>query len=211
MRGRGATGLILLVALSLACAGRGERLPAGPDAGPLVGLYKARLEEDGGRSERFRLLLFAAKPDRIHGEVLSPVGGPVLIFDGGAGKIAVTLVRDRVAFAGPAGPEVLEKLIGVPVRLEELVESLLSGGGHDETRTVLREPAGREGLPERFEIRAGGRSLRLQLKRLRALQRRDGGVGTGDPPAGMELLPLERFEPLREWEREAAAAGGEGR
>jgi len=148
------------------------------------------------------MLLFAATPDRIHGEVLSPVGGTVLVFDGGAGKIAVTLVRDRVAFAGLAGPEVLEKLIGVPVRLEDLVQSLLHGeagaGGHE----VAREPVGRPGLPERYEISAAGRSLQLQLKRLQRLDRPAAGLGTGEPPPGLELLPLERLEPLRDWDRD---------
>lgn len=183
-------------------------VPAEPGAGPAVGLYKARLEETGGRSEKFRLLLFAAAPDRLHGEVLTPVGGTALVFDAGAGRIAITLVRDRVAFAGVAGPEIFEKLIGVPVRLEQLVESLLSGGSGGGGVTVVREPAGREGLPERFEIAAGGRSLELQLKRVRALDRRDGGLGTGEPPDGLELLPLERFEPLRAWEQESEAPGG---
>lgn len=208
MSGRGSAWLVLALALSLACAGRGNRLPAGPGAGPMVGLYKARLEESAGRSERFRLLLFAAPPDRIHGEVLTPVGGTALIFDGGGGRIAVTLVRDRVAFAGPAGPEVIEKLVGVPVGLEELVESLLSGSRPAGASVVLREPGGREGLPERFEISAGERSLQLQLKKMRNLGRPDGGLGTGEPPEGMELLPLDRFEPLREWEAEGEASGG---
>jgi hypothetical protein len=185
-------------------------VPAEPGAGPVVGLYKARLEEAGGRSEKFRLLLFAAAPDRIHGEVLTPVGGTALVFDAGAGRIAITLVRDRVAFAGPAGPDVFEKLIGVPVRLERLVDSLLTGRSYGGGPTVAREPAGREGLPERFEISAGGRRLELQLKRVRALDRRDGGLGTGDPPAGLELLPLDRFEPIRAWEQESEEPGGPG-
>ena len=204
-----AVGLVLLLALGLAaCAGRREPAQAGPGAGPVFGLYRARLEEPGGRSEKFRLLLFAAAPDRIHGEVLSPMGSTALIFDGGGGKVAITLVRDRVAFAGPAGPDVFEKLIGVPVSLEELVESLLTGDGAGEHR-VVREPAGSEGLPEFYEISAGGRSLQLQLKRLRSLEGWGGGLGTGEPSGDLELLPLERFQPLREWEREGQAEQGE--
>lgn len=174
----------------------------------MFGLYRARLEDAGGRSERFRLLLFAAAPDRIHGEVLSPMGTTALIFDGGGGRIAITLVRDRIAYAGTAGPEVFEKLIGVPVRLEDLVESLLTGGGGGAQR-VVREPAEREGLPELYEISAGGRSLELQLKRLRSLDRWSGGLGTGEPPGELEPLPLERFQPLREWDREDEAQQGQ--
>jgi hypothetical protein len=173
-----------------------------------VGLYKARLDDADGRSERFRLLLFAAEPDRIHGEVLTPVGGTALIFDGGDGRIAITLVRERVAFAGRAEPEAIEKLIGVRVPLGELVHGLLHGLTAHDGPTVVREPAGREGLPELFEISAGERSLRLQLKRLRALDRGHETLGTGQPPAGLELLPLERFEPLRQWEEEAEPREG---
>ena len=77
-------GLVLVLALSLAaCAGRRVPVSSVQDAGPAFGLYRARLEEAGGQSERFRLLLFAAAPDRIHGEVLSPMGTTALIFDGG--------------------------------------------------------------------------------------------------------------------------------
>jgi hypothetical protein len=175
----------------------------------VVGLYRARLAEADGRSEKFRLLLFAAPPDRIHGEVLTPVGGTVLIFDGGGGRIAITLVRDRVAFAGPAGPDVIEKLIGVPVRLEDLVDGLLTGAPPSASFELLREAEVGEALPERFEISSGGRSLELQRRRLRVLDRPEGGLGTGEPPPGLELLPLERFEPLREWEQPSEAAGVE--
>lgn len=201
--------LVLFLALSLAaCAARRDLVPAGAEDGPRVGLYRARLEETGGRSEKFRMLLFAAPPDRIHGEVLSPVGGTVFVFDGGAGRIAITLVRDGVAFVGDAGPEVLEKLIGVPVRLEDLVQSLLFDEGGGGAHAVAREPRGSSGLPERYAISAGGRSLQLQLKRLQVLKRPGAGLGTGEPPPGLELLPLERLEPLREWDQVEAGETG---
>jgi hypothetical protein len=187
---------LIVLAFGLACAVRGDKVVSTPGGGPVVGLYRARLSAGEGRSEKFKMLLFAAPPDRIHGEVLSPVGSTLLVFDGGAGKIAITLVRERVVFAGSAGPEAIEKLIGVPVGLEALVASLLSGAVQDPGHTVVREPEGREGLPERYEIAAGGRALQLQLKRLRGLGGRAASLGTGDPPPGFDLLPLEQFEPL---------------
>ena len=90
------------------CGGSSVAVGSG-EAGP-VGLYRARLEHPDGSSDRFKLLLHAALPDRLHGEVLAPVGGTVLIFDGGGGRMAVTFVRDRVSFVGPASPANLEKL-----------------------------------------------------------------------------------------------------
>jgi hypothetical protein len=166
-------------------------------AGPTVGVYRARLDDGEGRPQKFKLLLFAAPPDRLHGEVLSPTGNTVLIFDGGDGRMAVTFVRDRVAYVGPAGSEALDKLVGVPLTLEELVRGLLEGARGGEPYTLVRL-AQEPGLPQSLEIVAEGRSLALQLKRLRPLSAPAEGLGTGRPPDGMEQLPLERLEPIRD-------------
>jgi hypothetical protein len=198
--------LIAITGLSwLGCAARGGRLQDGPETGPTFGLYRARLTDAEGQVEKFRLLLFAASPDRLHGEVLSPTGNTVLIFDGGQGRIAVTFVRDRVAYVGPAGAEALDKLVGVPLTLDEMVRGLLEGARGGEPYSIVREPD-EAGLPQSIEIRAEGRSLGLQLKRLRPLQAPPEGLGTGNPPEGMELLPLDRLEPIRHTEPPA----GEG-
>ena len=187
---------LALGALLCACAGRDSGVSDVPVTGPVVGHYRARLDNGAGVTERFKLLLYAARPDRLHGEVLSPTGGTVLIFDGGDGRIAVTFVRDRVSYVGSAGRDALEKLVGIPLTLEEMVRGLLSGPTGDETYSLLREPD-REGLPESLEIRAQGRTLSLQLKRLRALRSAEESLGTGIPPRGMDPRPLDRLEPLQ--------------
>jgi hypothetical protein len=167
-----------------------------PEGVPAVGAYRAQLEDEEGGTERFRLLLFAAPPDRLHGEVLAPTGGTVLIFDGGDGRIAVTFVRDRVSYVGPASAEALEKLVGVPLTLEEMVRGLLSGPTGDEPYIVNRE-AERPGLPQSLEIRSRGRTLALRLKRMRPLTTSADSLGTGVPPEGMEAYPLDQLEPLQ--------------
>jgi hypothetical protein len=198
--------LLLLVLLSAlcACAGRSPGFGDAAEAGP-VGLYRARLEHPDGSSDRFKLLLYAALPDRLHGEVLAPVGGTVLIFDGGEGRMAVTFVRDRVSYVGPASPGNMEKLIAIPLELEALVRALLEGEEVGGGLAVVREPDG-EGLPRRLELFSGDRGLRLELKRYRPLRAPAEALGTGRPPDGMEVHPLEQLEPI-EYVAEGARRG----
>ncbi|NIS29847.1 MAG: hypothetical protein GWN07_06540 [Actinobacteria bacterium] len=164
-----------------------------------MGLYKVRLEESGERTRRFKILLFAESPDRLHGEILSPVGSTVMIFDSGAGRLAVTFVRDREAYVGTADPAAMEAVFGLRMTLGQLVGGLLTGeGGTDELRMV-RE-ASVDGLPDRLELSSGPRTLTLDLRRRLALRERPGGVGTGRPPEGMTERPLDelRLHPLPE-------------
>ena len=55
-----------------------------------------------------------------------------------------------------------------------------------------------------MEILAEGRSLELRLKRLRPLKSPSEGLGTGRPPDGMEILPLDQLEPIRRYEAAAS-------
>ncbi len=88
----------LLVA---ACAGRQSAAPETVWEPATAALYKARVGgAEGARPRRFRLLLFAELPDRLHGEVISPLGRTEMIADAGGGRISVLFVRDRVAFVG---------------------------------------------------------------------------------------------------------------
>lgn len=197
--------LILLAALLTACAQRGIEGSGAGDSGP-VGLYRARLEHPDGSSDRFKLLLYARLPDRLHGEVLSPVGGTVLIFDGGGDRLAVTYVRDRVTFAGQSSPEAIEKLIGIPITLQGLVRGLLTGEGVGEEMTLVREPQA-PGLPQRLEVGFHDRALRLELKRYRPLRGEEEALGSGEAPTGMELRPLDLLVAV---DYATAEGGGEG-
>ena len=195
---------ISLIACLLAAACAGQRAwRATPDR-PVMGLYKGRLEQPSGDSHRFRLLLFAELPDRMHGELLSPLGSPQMIVDGGAGELAITLVRRGLSYVGRSDPDVMEGLVGVRLTLEGLVRAVLegqvSGGGHQ----VSRSGEERRGLPERLEIRSAGSRLTLELKQLLPVRAPAGELGTGRPPEGMELRPLDELD------REGRPLSGKG-
>lgn len=185
--------LLIAVSLSPACRGRRVRGPEALDATRSVGLYKARYLEEGERSRRFRLLLFAAAPDRLHGEVISPVGTTELIVDAGDGRIAVTPVDERVSFVGPAEAAVFEVLFGIPVELSDLVAAILEGRDPGGGVTMTREPSA-PGLPSRLEIAHAGRVLSLELRREQPLAA-DARLGRGESPAGMEIRPLDELDP----------------
>jgi hypothetical protein len=179
----------------VSCAGRTRPTTQRPQ-GDVAGLYKVRLEAVGQKTRRFRLLLFAELPDRFHGEVLTPLGATVMILDGGENRLAVTLVRERVAFVGDSGPDNLRRLFGLELSLAELVRGLLTGEAGELEVEVRRESSLSEGLPQRLEIVStveSGRRMTLELKRLRRLDVAPGSLGTGEPPPGLELRPLEEL------------------
>jgi hypothetical protein len=146
------------------------------------------------RSRKFRLLLFAEHPDRLHGEVLSAVGTTEMIVDAGGGRMSVAFTRDRLAYVGEADPESMEKIMGIGIPLAAVVQSILTGAPGDGGYEVLRTPATGEGLPRELEIGAAGGRLILKLKRLRPAPSSPGVLGTGTPPEGMTVLPLEELK-----------------
>jgi hypothetical protein len=188
-----ASGLLAAIAL-LSCAG-GRRGPStGLPTAEAVGLYRATVVDGEGRAKKFRLLLFAAHPDRLHGEVLSAVGTTEMIVDAGSGRMSVAFTRERLAYVGEAEPEALEKIMGVGLPLAAVVQRLLTGAPGDGDYEVLRTPATGEGLPRALEIGAAGGRLVLKLKRLRPSPSRPANLGTGTPPDGMTVLPLDELE-----------------
>jgi hypothetical protein len=199
--------LLLTLGLVAGCATRAPVLKGVPAFELPVAVYRAKLHDpvDGGR--RFRLWLYASLPDRLHGEILSPVGTTEVIVDAGAGRMAVAFVRDRVAFVGGADPDVLEGLLGVRVGLEELVRALLIAGEGPRGYRVERAPGAAGGLPERIRFESDGRVLELELKRRQALPDKAPELGLGVAPAGMTEHPLEQLDAaaLRE-----PGAGGSG-
>jgi hypothetical protein len=164
-----------------------------PTGGAEVGVYKARLEPAEGKPRRFRLLLFAMLPDRIHGEVVSPLGSTVLIFDGGGGQLSVTFVRDRIAFVGPADGAALEAVLGLDLPLEELVRGLLLGELTDPRHRIVRTSSRDPGLPDALEISGERQLLQLRLKKRQPLRSSEAELGRGEPPPGMERRPLSEL------------------
>jgi len=168
-----------------------------PD-GAVVGHYRGRVETDEGETRKFRVVLFAELPDRIHAEVIGPLGSTQLILDGGDGALAVTAVRRGLAWVGPSRPEALAAIVGVPLSLEQLVRALLIGEIVCDDCRVLRTGRSLGTLPEQFEVRLAGNLLSLELKRLRALERGADELGRGRPPDGVSVHPLAEIDLIDE-------------
>jgi hypothetical protein len=192
---------LLLCALSasisfLSCAGSVRIPTADIQAGRVTAIYRVQIDDGESGSRKFRLLLFASLPDRLHAEALSAVGTTELIVDGGGDRISIAVVREKIAYVGDAGPESMKKLLGLELSLEELVRILLTGEREGVAVDMERIPERGGGLPRLLEISAEGRSAHFRLKRLRPLPARPELLGTGTPPARMKTLPLDELDRL---------------
>jgi len=186
----------LCVGLTLFLAACSRRQPQiEPSAPPAleIGLYRATLNSEGEKQRRFRLLLFAELPDRLHGEALTPTSSTVLIVDAGDRRMAISLVRDQVAYVGPAEADSLSRILGVRVELDELVATLLGAGDPPAGHRIERQPEGQTGLPQRFTVTGPEGSLELELKKRRPFRGDPNTLGKGEPPEGFELRPLAEF------------------
>jgi hypothetical protein len=187
---------LLAAACLLSCAGGGKIPTSDLGAEIVTGVYRVVLQGEETESRKFRLLLFAAQPDRLHAEVLSAVGSTELILDGGGGRISVALIRDRIAYVGDDDPETMEKVLGVSLSLEELVRILLTGEDGGGRFEMERIPERGVGLPQRLKISSGGKSAEFQLKRMRPMRTRSDLLGTGAPPERMKVLPLDELDAI---------------
>ncbi|NIM01539.1 MAG: hypothetical protein GTN89_11940 [Acidobacteria bacterium] len=192
---RWTVGVLAAVLFLHGCGPR--KLSRDPAAGPQAAVYRARF--DPGPSERarkFRLLVFAAEPDRLHGEILSAVGTTELVLDAGGGQVSVFFVRDRTAYVGAADADVLEALTGVRVSVGDFVQALLGhvpaapGGAPQWSLDRTGRP-----YPDRIGLKDGERSFELQIKRVRAIRADPATLGTGQPPDGALRRPLEDLDP----------------
>jgi len=183
-----------LLAVATGCAGRRGELTDVADDLATVGVYRGRVESSAGEARRFRLMLYVSRPDRMHGEILGPLGGPQLIVDGGGGQLAVTWVRDRVAYVGQARPEIVRRVFGLSLSMEELVGAVLDGVLDDPSYTVVRSDEAAGSLPSSIEIHSDEIELRMNLRRMRALDKGASELGRGTPPPGMEVRPIEELE-----------------
>jgi len=185
-----AAALAATVLAATACHERRGEIAAG-DATGSIGSYRGVADGEDGKARRFRLLLWAELPDRLHAEFLGPFGGPELILDGGGGRLAITLVRDGTSYVGPASSKAIEAVTGVPVPLDVLVRWILTGPGDVPAGIeVTRDPANAPGLPLMLEIREGERKVRIERRRLEGVAALAGGTGTGAPPPGVQEKPL---------------------
>jgi len=187
---------LLAAAGLLSCAGRAKLPLSDWQGGQVMGLYRVVLQGDDIESRKFRLLLYAAEPDRLHAEALSAVGSTELVVDGGGGRISISIVRDGLAYVGEADPRTMEKILGVALSLRQLVRLLLTGETLGVSCEVQRSPESGDGLPALLKISAQGRSAEFRLKRLRPMSGRPELLGTGAAPERMKVLPLEELEAL---------------
>jgi hypothetical protein len=191
--GAGLFGLGLL-AVSAGCAGRRASVAGVVEGLPMVGVYRGRVETAAGEARRFRLMLYVSRPDRLHGEILGPFGGPQLIVDGGGGQLSVTSVRDRVAYVGPARPEIVRRVFGLSLSVEAIVRAVLDGVLDDPDYTLIRSDEVAGSLPSSIAIHSDDFELRMDLRRARPLENGSPVLGRGSPPPGMEVRPIEELE-----------------
>lgn len=187
-------GSLLALFGAVACSTR--RPPTSRPQAPTgeVGLYRARVVDRSGEQHRFKLWLFAAPPDRLHGEILTPTSTPVVTLDGGGDRLALTFLRDRVAFVGRADEPSLERVFGLRISLDALVALLLDGESPGGDLSVERVPPSGNGLPEVLRLRSGEAALDLELRKRQALRADPTKLGTGEPPEGMTVRPLHDLD-----------------
>ena len=187
--------LLFCVCLGIGCARApgtvSSRVEVPSEGG--IALYLARFEA-AEESRRFRLRLWMAPPDRVHAEVLSPVGQTVLILDGGNGKLSVMDFSEKIAFSGglEASRFAFQRWLGTDWTTEELVTAVL--GTDSPAADWSIERVGKDGrFPRTLLIRGRGVTLSLELKRWRPAPAED-SLGRAEIPPGYEVRPLADWQ-----------------
>jgi len=201
---RGLFGLLGLATLACATVHRDDGVPAG--AGPLVGVYRAAIDDGNGAVRGAKLSIWAERPDRLHVELISPVGGVTFILDAGGGDACVIDAGAATAYVGKDGPEAIAALVGVRVSVAEAIAALLEGApprGLAVTRTGAADGA----LPEKIPIADGVRSITLARIRYERGTTDTRSLGTGVPPKQLPVRPIEDLG--RRPASEPGRAGGE--
>ena len=163
-----------------------------PGDGPLVGLYRAAIADASGTVRHVKLLLWAGPPDRLHAELLSPFGAVRFVLDAGGGAACVVDLAQSIAYSGPAGPQAVEGLVGLPVSIEDAVGALLLGTTPEGLR-VERHGGAAGDLPDQFVIADNHRTLELTRVRLDRGGTSSATIGTGRAPPGMTERPLDQL------------------
>jgi hypothetical protein len=187
---RGLVGLLGLATVACTPVHRRDGVPAG--AGPLVGVYKAAIDDGHGAARGVKLSLWAERPDRLHVELIPPVGGVSLILDAGGGSACIVDTAAATAYVGKDGPDAIEALVGVRVSVADAVAALLDGAP-PAALTVTRTGGAGGALPERIRIVDGARSIELARIRYQRGTAGSRALGTGVPPPQLPVRPIEDF------------------
>ena len=169
-----------------------DLVPAGD--GPLVGVYKAAIDDGSGVIRRARLSLWAERPDRLHAELIGPVGGVSHVLDAGGGRVCVVEVATSTAYAGEDSTAAIEALTGVRTSVADAVAAFLEGVPPPGLTLTRDGPAG-GALPVAIRIADGSRSLALTRVRFERGTGDPHAVGTGTPPGGLAVRPIESLRP----------------
>ncbi len=179
-------------------------MPAG--SGPLIVVYKAAIDEGQGARRGAKLALWAERPDRLHAELIGPVGGVTYILDAGGGNVCVVDVSAATAYVGEDGPDAIAALTGVRVSVADAVAALLDGVSP--AGVAVTRVGGLDGaLPDTLRIEDGARSLVIERVRVERGRTDPDALGTGLPPDRLRLRPLGNLS--GDAVREPAPPGGE--
>jgi len=184
----------MLCLLTVACSRthRNDRVPTG--AGPLIVVYKAVIDDGHGPVRGAKLAVWAERPDRLHAELIAPVGGVTFTIDAGGGKVCIVDVAEAIAYVGEDGPRAIEALTGVGLSVADAVTALFDGVVPPGL-TVTRAGSAMGSLPESLRIADGTRSLALDRVRFERANTDPRKLGTGVPPANLVVLPIDRLAP----------------
>lgn len=186
--------LVVLGLLAAGCAPTHRTARVPPGDGPLVAVYKAAIDDGSGVVRRARLSLWAERPDRLHAELMGPMGGVNFVLDSGGGQTCVVDVAAATAYAGPDGVGAIGALVGVRVSVADAVAALLSGvvppGLH-----VARDDSAQGELPATIRIADESRSIALERLRFERGTGDARALGTGVPPPKLTVRPLEGVVP----------------
>jgi len=182
--------LFALLAVGCARAHRVDRLP--PGDGPLVAIYKAAIDDGSGVMRRAKLSIWAARPDRLHAELIAPVGGVSFILDAGGGKACLIDVGAATAYAGGDSVSAIEALVGLRVSVADAVGALLTGAAPIGL-TVTRDASAEGELPAMIRIEDGSRSIALTRVRFERGTGDAAALGTGTPPGQLAVHPIDEL------------------
>lgn len=184
---RVALALAGLAAVACTHVHRERGAPAGD--GPLVVVYKVAFDDGDGVVRRAKLSVWAEEPDRLHAELIVPVGGVTFIVDAGGGRVCVVDVGAATAYAGADGPAAFASLFGVRVAVADAVAAMLRGT--DAAGLTVTRSGGEDGrLPDALRIADGARSVSLTRLRSERGTADAGTLGTGLPPERLRVLPI---------------------
>ncbi len=187
------TAIVLAVVILAAACGSSRRSPETAKHHATYGIYRAVYEDPEGERRGFRLLLFASPPDRLHAEVLPPIGSAQLILDGGGGRVAVTAVEEGTAWVGEASSDAIARVVGVRLDLEGLVGTILGSVIFEPTNALRVTRSGKGGLPETLILESDAGRLELRIRKRKKMPADGTSTGTGEPPPGMEVRPIEEI------------------